>query len=189
MSTTEPPTFSSADRTNSSTACQFLPFSRICQLICSNFRSLKNKKQNVASKWVPSYPPRVRVFFFPDSCIVSTAKGGYSSPPKKWSSKTKRKSTSCYTPLIRMARKPYPVHNIHAYQCIHDHDCMHSTNTPVPAHIRIPLSSIALTLSTRDLDRPMLAFSITLVLGCLARYFTHEERWVCLLYTSDDADE
>ena len=77
-----------------------------------------------------------------------------------------------------MARKPYPVHNIHAYQCIHDHDCMHSTNTPVPAHIRIPLSSIALTLSTRDLDRPMLAFSITLVLGCLARYFTHEERWV-----------
>ena len=40
--------------------------------------------------------------------------------PTKFSPVNKRKSTSCYASLIRMARKPYPVHNIHAYQCAYE---------------------------------------------------------------------
>ena len=96
---------------------------KICQPSCSNFQWLKNNKTSRAH--VSSIvPPRVREFFFPDSWIVSSyhlQRGLFFTlrfnEPTKLSPRTKRKSTSCHTSLIRMTRKPHQVHNIHAYQC------------------------------------------------------------------------
>ena len=73
---------------------------------------------------VPPYPPCSCVFLSRLKLRnIHAQRGGYFShqawtnQDKKRSPKKQRNSTNFYASLTRMARKPYPVHNILAYQC------------------------------------------------------------------------